>query len=186
MKKEPKQKKQMTPEDLHIWDKITKTAKPLPKSEKNFSYFLDHYADGQMAPVADTQSVRELKTSTAPVFQPPSQQKPISVPQAIDLKTTRKLSKGKISLQGRLDLHGFTQHEAHRLLDDYIENAYYASKKMVLVITGKGDMGRGVLRENVPKWLTEAPLSQYVSGFGQSAAQHGGVGALYVRIRRKA
>ena len=63
---------------------------------------------------------------------------------------------------------------------------------MVLVITGKGkpaDEGRsgerGVLRRMVPHWLAAPDLRTIVVGFEEAAPNHGGGGALYVRIRRQ-
>jgi DNA-nicking Smr family endonuclease len=52
------------------------------------------------------------------------------------------------------------------------------------VITGKGRMGQGVLRINVPQWLSEPPLSDHIIAFGPSRPQDGGAGALYVRLKR--
>jgi DNA-nicking Smr family endonuclease len=60
----------------------------------------------------------------------------------------------------------------------------------VLVVTGKGGPGddgrRGVLRQSVPHWLATEELRQFVVGFGEAERRHGGAGALYVRIRRRA
>jgi DNA-nicking Smr family endonuclease len=189
MIKPTKSRKQLSQEDFEIWGKITRTAKPLATGDKNFSYFIDHLANFEPNRNPETKSLKKLKSTTAPVFQPSQQPAPQPIPQPppqpIDQKTSRKISKGKISIDGRLDLHGYTQEEAYRLLHDYIENAYYTGKRTILVITGKGNLGRGVLRENVPKWLADAPFRLLVSGFGVSLSAHGGVGALYVRIKRK-
>jgi DNA-nicking Smr family endonuclease len=56
---------------------------------------------------------------------------------------------------------------------------------MVLVITGKGKMSEGVLRQAVPTWLRQAQLSIYVSAFRQAHITHGGSGALYVKLRKQ-
>jgi DNA-nicking Smr family endonuclease len=58
----------------------------------------------------------------------------------------------------------------------------------VLIITGKGKIGgeseRGVLRRQVPQWLSQPEFRPLVIGFGEAHIGHGGAGALYVRIRR--
>jgi DNA-nicking Smr family endonuclease len=58
----------------------------------------------------------------------------------------------------------------------------------VLVITGKGKMGaeseRGVLRRQVPQWLSLPEFRSLVVGFEEAHIGHGGEGALYVRVRR--
>jgi DNA-nicking Smr family endonuclease len=58
-----------------------------------------------------------------------------------------------------------------------------------LVVTGKGntkgpDSERGVLRRQVPEWLSLPEFRALVVGFEQAHIGHGGAGALYVRVRR--
>ena len=59
----------------------------------------------------------------------------------------------------------------------------------MLVITGKGKVGgsedeRGVLRRQVPQWLSLPEFRSLVVGFEEAHIGHGGEGALYVRVRR--
>jgi DNA-nicking Smr family endonuclease len=55
----------------------------------------------------------------------------------------------------------------------------------VLVITGKGMLGDGILRRRVPEWLAEAPVRAIVAGLSPAERHHGGEGALYVALKRK-
>ncbi len=55
---------------------------------------------------------------------------------------------------------------------------------MVMVITGKGRLSGGILRQMVPHWLREPQCAAYVSAFREAHVSHGGEGALYVRLRR--
>jgi DNA-nicking Smr family endonuclease len=195
MAKSRKNREHLSPEDFEIWSRITKSAIPLIQKDKNFSNIFgtrgQHDVSDPSRSLSDfpagsqLQPLNNLRSSSAPVYQAVAQPKPVFPSAPIDLKTTRKISKGNIAIDGRLDLHGLNQRDAHRLLHDYVENAYYSGKRIILVITGKGNMGRGVLRENVPKWLAEPDFRRLISGFGDSHHSHGGVGALYIRIRRK-
>ena len=59
----------------------------------------------------------------------------------------------------------------------------------LLIITGKGkavgpESERGVLRRQVPHWLSLPEFRSLVVGFEEAHIGHGGEGALYVRIRR--
>ena len=184
MTKSAKGRKHLSQEDNDIWRKIANTAKPLTKSQQNFTNIFSQSIQTAPGLNIDQKSLNKLHSSTAPAYQPPRQQAKFPSAHLLDQNTAQKISKGKISLDGKLDLHGYNQQDAHRLLFEYIENAYYARKRTILVITGKGNMGRGVLRENLPKWLQEPAFLRLISGFGQSNAAHGGAGALYVRIRR--
>jgi DNA-nicking Smr family endonuclease len=99
-----------------------------------------------------------------------------------------QLSRGRKEIDARLDLHGMTQTRAHRVLSDFLHRAHSDGLTFVLVITGKGKMGpeseRGVLRRQVPQWLSLPEFRTLVVGFEEAHIGHGGAGALYVRIRR--
>ena len=101
---------------------------------------------------------------------------------------TRKMRRGKIKIQARLDLHGMIQTEAHISLLSFLEHAYEKGKKSVLVITGKGLKQNGeigVLRQAVPRWLNEQPMKNWIRGFDYAVPSDGGVGALYILLRRR-
>ncbi len=185
MSKLGKSKKQLTFEDREIWGRITNTAEPLSSKQRNYTdNFLDEF-EADLQKQSMSQSITKLQSSSAPVFRPFEQKKPELSTEYLDNKTTRKISKGKVSIDGRLDLHGYHQQDAHHILYNYIENAYFSGKRTILIITGKGNLGRGVLRENVPKWLAGAKFRLLISGYAESHAVHGGAGAIYVKIRRK-
>lgn len=102
----------------------------------------------------------------------------------IDRRSAKKIQQGKMALDARIDLHGLSQLQARQRLQHFIYRSVETGLRTVLVITGKGKAGRGVLRENVPQWLSEPPLSEVIIAFGPSQPQDGGAGALYVRLKR--
>ncbi len=120
-------------------------------------------------------------------------------PQALARRTKRRLSRDHIPIDATLDLHGLTQHKAHRALERFIADAAQRRLRHVLIVTGKGlrypganmdgyesyAEGRGVLRRNVPKWLREPGLAHFINGISEAGARHGGQGALYVKIKRR-
>jgi DNA-nicking Smr family endonuclease len=55
----------------------------------------------------------------------------------------------------------------------------------VLVITGKGTAGKGVIRQALPNWLDEAPLSEQVVAYHTAKPKDGGTGAWYLKLRQK-
>jgi len=106
----------------------------------------------------------------------------------LDKATAKRLRRGKVEIEGRIDLHGMTQDEARPALERFIETSWYAGRREVLVITGKGtraDGSIGVLRQMVPMWLNQSPNRSRVTAFTHAAAKDGGEGALYVRIKRR-
>lgn len=98
-----------------------------------------------------------------------------------------RVARGKEAIDGRLDLHGLTQSEAHAALLRFLRMATARDARLVLVITGKGARGegeRGVLKRQVPQWLSLPEFRALVVGFEQAHLAHGGEGALYIRVRR--
>ena len=116
--------------------------------------------------------------------------KPAAPPLApLGRRERSKLSRGRMEIDARLDLHGMTQTRAHRALFGFLQRAHHQGLTFVLVITGKGKIGvaeseRGVLRRQVPQWLSLPEFRSLVVGFEEAHIGHGGEGALYVRIRR--
>ncbi|MFV3074757.1 Smr/MutS family protein [Niveispirillum fermenti] len=105
----------------------------------------------------------------------------------VDKRTDDKLRRGRLGIDGRIDLHGLTQSEAHDTLLGFIRRSHAAGRRNVLVITGKGQMprGEGVLRLSVPRWLREGDVGRLVLSIHQAQPQHGGGGAYYVLLRRR-
>ncbi|WP_168190192.1 Smr/MutS family protein [Luteithermobacter gelatinilyticus] len=111
----------------------------------------------------------------------------------------QKLRRGKVAIEGKIDLHGMTQERAFQALRTYIERAQAQGKRVILVVTGKGgpkqdlegyalrdfDRRRGILREQVPKWLASGELRQRIISWYTAGRQHGGEGALYVVLKRR-
>ena len=105
----------------------------------------------------------------------------------LDRRSARRLKRGKIKIEARLDLHGLRQEEANRTLTSFIGESYNEGKRCVLVITGKGQVseGSGVLRTNVPRWLNQSPNRTKILSFTHATPTDGGTGALYVLLKRQ-
>jgi DNA-nicking Smr family endonuclease len=117
-----------------------------------------------------------------------------SAPVQMDRKTFGRMTRGKVKPEARIDLHGMTLDRAHGALTRFILSAHANGKRLVLVITGKGkdrdDAGpipvrHGVLKHQVPHWLTTPPLSSAVLQVTPAHISHGGGGAYYVYLRRQ-
>ncbi|HYM71881.1 MAG TPA: Smr/MutS family protein [Stellaceae bacterium] len=102
----------------------------------------------------------------------------------IDRARAERLKRGRLPVEARLDLHGMTQAEAHRALAGFVRNSRAAGRRCVLVITGRGAVGGGVLRAAVPRWLAEPEFRPHLLAIATAQPRDGGAGALYVMLRR--
>jgi DNA-nicking Smr family endonuclease len=86
-----------------------------------------------------------------------------------------------------------TQQQAHAALLRFLHRAQAEDAKLALVVTGKrlgavssSASERGVLRRQVPLWLSLPEFRRFIVSFEQAQSAHGGEGALYLRLRRRA
>ena len=84
-----------------------------------------------------------------------------------------------------LDLHGHTLYSAKIILNKYIINCYDKNIRNILIITGKGRKNKGVLKEEVPKWLNDKYLNRYLVSINFAPNHFGGEGALLIRIKNR-
>jgi DNA-nicking Smr family endonuclease len=103
----------------------------------------------------------------------------------LDRRQSLRLRRGQLAIEGRLDLHGLTQAEAHRALASFVARSQAAGKRVLLIVTGKGSReGSGVLRGAVPRWLAEPALKSRVLTTARAVPRDGGDGAFYLLLRR--
>ena len=104
-------------------------------------------------------------------------------------KTKKRIARGAHAIDGRLDLHGMTQAEAHDALFGFLRAKQARGSKVVLVITGKGARGDDIRRPRRAQphgaaLAAAAGIPQPHLGFESAAIGHGGEGALYVSLRK--
>ena len=175
--------------DFHLWTEVTESVLPLkPRRRVRLKAPLP-------LPPAVPPLLKAPKIIAMPSYQSP--ETPGSqAPGVIEPRLRQKLGRGRVPIDGTLDLHGMRQDEAFAALHRYLHVRAGRGDRTVLVITGKGlkklngdptsIVERGVLRTMLPIWLNSPELRPLVAGWDQSAQGHGGEGAWYVRLRRPA
>lgn len=188
-KDEKRGKKGLGLEDLTLWKAFTRDIIPLEEPDWDV---LEEGGDRAPAP-------KSLIFTERPAHKPPVQVKPVRAlePPQLDARTESKLKRGRLPIEGRMDLHGMTQDEAHPKLNDFILRAHHDGKRCVLVITGKGGGGlqakdwfspnktEGVLKQKLPLWLSMHPLRDVVLKTTQASPKDGGGGAFYIYLKRQ-
>ena len=108
----------------------------------------------------------------------------------LDRSTSENLRRGKIQIEGRLDLHGYGYDDAKNTVEQFVGDAYFSNKRCVLIITGKGSvkfskMSSGIIKQSLPIWISEGNLKNMILGFSIARPKDGGDGAFYILLRRK-
>jgi DNA-nicking Smr family endonuclease len=178
-------------EDEHkLWSGVTRSIAPLKRKPSGPHHLETIPTPGERVPPPHPARRRAEPT---PVRHPAAKSatKPASKPAppvvGLDRRQKQRLARGTESIDGRIDLHGKTQSEAHAALLGFLRRAQAAGARYVLVITGKGGASageRGILKRQVPMWLRLPEFRLHVLAVEDAHAAHGGEGALYVRVRR--
>jgi DNA-nicking Smr family endonuclease len=174
--------------DFHLWTEVTETLLPLKPRRRL------RLAEPLPLPPAQPPQPKPPKFAAMPSYQSP--QSPGKMPVGvIEPRLRQKLGRGRVPIDGTLDLHGMRQDEAYAALSRFLSARSARGDRTILVITGKGlkkvngdpttIVERGVLRTMLPIWLNSPELIPLVAGWDQSAQGHGGEGAWYVRLRRQ-
>ena len=181
----PRRKRSLSEEERALWESVAKQIKPLRKRPRVLKPSI---ASSEAESEAASRPIASPKPIPAPRIIPPSRPEPPPLA-PLGRRERSQLSRGRKEIDARLDLHGMTQIRAHRVLLTFLQRAHSDGLTFVLVITGKGRVGgseaeRGVLRRQVPQWLSLPEFRSLVVGFEEAHIGHGGEGALYVRVRR--
>jgi DNA-nicking Smr family endonuclease len=181
----PRRKRGLSEEERALWESVAKQVKPLRKRHRAVK-------PPTAAPEAEAAVIPKTAAAARPpapprILPPARPEPPPLAP--IGRRERSQLSRGRKEIDARLDLHGMTQTRAHRVLLTFLQRAHSDGLSFVLVITGKGKISgaeseRGVLRRQVPQWLSLPEFRSMVVGFEEAHIGHGGEGALYVRVRR--
>jgi DNA-nicking Smr family endonuclease len=170
--------------DARLWALVTATVRPLPgRTRPQAPPNLSKPPSPAPAPIPiEATRPPPPPTATALPKRAPSRQPP--PPETIEPNRLRLIDRGREPLGGVLDLHGMDQDRARAALTGFLLRAAAQNERTVLVITGKGTLGDGILRRRAPEWLAEPPLRAVVAGISEAHRTRGGAGALYVALRR--
>ncbi len=190
----------LSPEERALWRQVAKTVRPIEPSR------LKAVEEPKPPEASDPPRPARAALKSGASGLPaewfdgaPARKKP---PVPVDRGTERRIQRGRVEVEARIDLHGLTQARARADLLAFLTRCRGRGFKTVLVITGKGAAKRalderrfqpwrpdepslpGVIRRCLPRWLAEPDFAAVVSGYAGAHRRHGGEGAFYVVLRR--
>lgn len=177
--------------DMELWENVRRAVKPLRAQGPR-------PVDAKPSDPAKSRSHHSL--SSSPRHSSPAPEEPPLLT-GLDRRLSRRLMRGQLQYEAKLDLHGAAAVEARVRLLDFLRSSRSRGQRIVLVVTGKGASPfarhtlhgdshfhaperQGRLRRLVSEWLHEPEFRQHVSGFQPAHPRHGGGGAFYLRLRR--
>jgi len=181
--------RRLSPDEVALWRKVMSGVRPLAGRTPA--------PPTAPTPASSVPAVRmthpqQVRVAMAPP--PPPARKP--APRPIDVATLdaswdRRLSRGLVSPDRSVDLHGLGLHGAYTLLDQTLDRAIGAGERVVLLVTGKPPPreserphARGAIRAAVGDWLAASRHSDRIAAVRTAHPRHGGNGAIYIVLRR--
>jgi DNA-nicking Smr family endonuclease len=172
-------KRRIGVEELRLWRAVASTVRP----------FAGRALPPEPAPEIPPAVAGGAPAATSPAPGAARPAAPVRKPSAglhgIEPNRARRILLGREAIGARLDLHGLDQDQARATLEAFIARAHLEGHRAVLVITGQGRSGGGVLRRRAPEWLASPRLRAMVAGISPAHRRHGGEGALYVALKHR-
>ncbi len=185
--------------DFNLWEEVRKTAAPLHHRKSRAGTVAGSHREA-LAPVHAAKAPVRDAPARAPAEHPLQRPDQAYKLTGLDRRTAQKLTRGKMAVDAKIDLHGLGVAEARHQLLQFLAGARLSGHRTILVITGKGASpyagatlhGRthfdvperqGRLRRRLPQWIAEHEFRQHVTGFQPAHPRHGGGGAFYLRLR---
>lgn len=175
----------VTPDEARIWRSVIRDVTPMPGRSAEDDPPEPEPAAAPVPPPVVQPALQDREPAPPPRPRAPLPDLKHGAVIGVDKRTAERMKHGDMAIDGRIDLHGMTQDAAHASLLAFIGRSFDAGRRCVLVITGKGREGAGILRSQVPRWLNQSPLRERILSFSYAKPQHGGDGALYVLVKRR-
>ena len=166
-----KNRRDLTGEERTLWRRVAstlKTRRPLPPGDEPRQ--------------ANTVVRKSVAHEPPPRVATPHRRQGGEPPQ--NRVAEKRVRRGDIEIAATLDLHGHSQVSALEALSRFLHRAHKRGDRAVIVVTGVGRGGEGVLKRMFPTWLAAGAIRPLVSGYAPAHRSHGGAGAFYVFIKR--
>lgn len=169
--------RRLNPDEQRLWARVVASVRPLA---------------GVELPEAPAEEAKAApRARPAPSGPPPAASPKKRTPgTTLDGTWDRRLSRGAVAPDFVLDLHGHNLATAHALLDRRLEQAIAAEARLLLLVTGKPPgperpVKRGAIRAAIGDWLQASRHAGEIAAVRNAHPRHGGVGALYIVLRRR-
>lgn len=168
-----------------LWKRVASTV--TPPARRKALLMTQGATPSEPAPIPRAGAKAAAKPS-APTSRPAAKvlpTRPAATPETLEPRRQRRLSRERDPIEASIDLHGFGRFEAEDQLKAFLVSSQARGLRAVLVVTGQGRRGGGIIRASIHDWLTGPSLRGVVSGHAPAHRRHGGDGALYVTLKKR-
>ncbi len=181
--------RKLTIEEAALWARVARTVAPIAGRAPP-PVIEDTPTKPPPAPI--TPPRRRIKSTPPPppVTAPPrAPERAVLDRHGLDAGWDRKLSRGMVSPDFTLDLHGATLDAAYSRLDHGLMLALVQGARLVLLITGRDRpsddrRSRGAIRRKFMDWLASGSHASRIAAIRPAHPRHGGAGAVYIVLKR--
>ena len=166
-----KRKRELTTEEKRLWRRVAegvKARKPLPPEPEP----------------AEDPTPRVQRAAPAPAKPGPNRKPRAPLAPLADRGGEKRVRRGRVDVAATLDLHGHTFITAEAAVQRFVQAAHARGDRAIIIVTGVGRGGEGVLKRALPGWLGARGVRGLIAGFAQAHRSHGGAGAFYVFLKR--
>jgi len=152
-------------------------------------------------PIATNKTTKEEKNNESPknnlpVYENKDQKSEVHTRYKLEQsRINKKLKKGAINIDKKIDFHGLTVEEAKIKFFETIDSCFSTKKRCILFITGKGlnppqnllgekKLYYGKIRNEFLIWTNNKAISKKILSVEQAGTSYGGDGAFFVYLRK--
>lgn len=191
----------LSPDEAALWVRVMAGVRPIARRPVEPVPVPSQGSAKPKAPPPPAAMPKASRTAL-PVAKPSSPTKPLALARAarvqppivantLDGSWDRRLSRGLVSPDRTVDLHGHTLASAYDMLDAALAAAIRAGDRTILLVTGKPPRpaserphARGAIRAATGDWLAGSRHSSAIAAVRAAHPRHGGAGALYIVLKR--
>ena len=186
-------RRRLSRDEAQVWARVARTVTPINPLSDAGAPAEDPFYIAPPRPESKAKAIGRVPKPLAIPVPPPIKARPLDR-HGLDGSWDKKLAHGMVAPDYTLDLHGHSLDAAYARLDHGLSQALAMGARVILVITGRprpveaADRAgrRGAIRAKLLDWLAAGPYGSSIAAVRGAHRRHGGAGAVYVVLRRRA
>lgn len=159
----------LTSSERRIWNRVARSIRPLTKGQ------IEEEEPIETSTPKPVKKVNNSKVVRTPV------RRPLGI---LNRESERQIRRGDVRIDATCDLHYLSVNAAHTTMKQFVIRKRQEGCRCILIITGKGHGGEGLIRRSLRMWLETDEARSFITGFSQAHYKHGGAGAFYLFLRK--